>query len=941
MRFLVAFIVLVTIQNLFGQELIWESQIDSIPTLSSPRPIDLTGDGVLDIVIGGGTDGEYSSAGVMAFNGASGALLWQSPSRNELFGSPIFQDISGDGIDDIFITGREAQFLALNGVNGNVIWDFFPYGTNPSDSGWYNFYNPQKINDVNGDSYPDFLVTNGGDHTAPEWETNRPPGHVVVLSAIDGTILAEAVVPDSAETYCSPIICDLNNDGNQWVLFGTGGENLGGNFYACPLESILNNTMDDAIVLASDSLKGFIAPPSVVYNESENRFDIYILSYDGKLQKFSGSDFSEQWSFKYPNTESSAAPVIGNFTGGFAPDVFLTLFKGIAPSYSDFYQVMLDGADGSLKFIDSLGQINYSSGNAVDLNNDGRDEALASITYFQDGFFQHRIESIDFETNSVSNLTPHNAGVNLGSSPLLTDLDDDGSMDFVFANRNDSLNPVAWNGITIRRINLQTSMPNAGIAWGSYLGSLFDGSYNNESIFCGDNSVVSSSSISDVSCNGFSDGAITPNVTGTYPSYTYHWSNGMISPSISSLPEGTYTVHITDSLGCMEALDYVLSDPYEITYGAISSPTCPGGSDGNATLSSSGCPCMFSMCTFLWENGITTKPNDALVSGWNTVVISHTDGCIVEDSVFVPESIPVIDSIHIQNVSCFQEENGGLTVVMDSLYTPYNILWQNGSSSTYIDSLPAGLYGLWVEDSRGCTDSIILEVQQPDPLLLELTYDSLLCYPLVYSSLLIEANGGTTPYSYSLNQFNGNSFDGLTPGQYTVSVSDSNMCFKEEEIAIVQLEELSASFEVINASGEGSLDGVAIVTPQGGLPPYSYTWSTSQTDSIAVYLNPGWYTVLIADQNDCIFTDSLYIGIAHITEHDISDVLVYPNPTFGFVQLSDICDKIALFSHDGKWIASKQDSDFIDLSLLANGIYYLSLTKDGESMRKRIIRISN
>ncbi len=79
---------------------------------------------------------------------------------------------------------------------------------------------------------------------------------------------------------------------------------------------------------------------------------------------------------------------------------------------------MLDGADGSLKFIDSLGQINYSSGNAVDLNNDGRDEALASITYFQDGFFQHRIESIDFETNSVSNLTPNNAGVNLGSSPL-------------------------------------------------------------------------------------------------------------------------------------------------------------------------------------------------------------------------------------------------------------------------------------------------------------------------------------------------------------------------------------------------------------------------------------------------------------------------------------------------------------------------------------------
>ena len=53
--------------------------------------------------------------------------------------------------------------------------------------------------------------------------------------------------------------------------------------------------------------------------------------------------------------------------------------------------------------------------------------------------------------------------------------------------------------------------------------------------------------------------------------------------------------------------------------------------DGNAAMSSSGCPCMFSGCTFLWENGYTTKPNDSLHSGWNTVVVTHTDGCIVTD----------------------------------------------------------------------------------------------------------------------------------------------------------------------------------------------------------------------------------------------------------------------------------------------------------------------
>ena len=33
---------------------------------------------------------------------------------------------------------------------------------NPTDSGLLNFYNPQFIDDVDGDTYPDILVTNGG-----------------------------------------------------------------------------------------------------------------------------------------------------------------------------------------------------------------------------------------------------------------------------------------------------------------------------------------------------------------------------------------------------------------------------------------------------------------------------------------------------------------------------------------------------------------------------------------------------------------------------------------------------------------------------------------------------------------------------------------------------------------------------------------------------------
>ena len=943
MKNLISIVFLLSTHYISCQVLTWETFVDSIPTLSSPRPSDLNNDGVLDIVIGGGTEGEISNAGVMAFDGMNGSLLWKAPSRSELYGSPIFYDANGDGTEDVFITGREAQFLAFDGVSGSLLWDFFPYGTNPADSGWYNFYNPQFINDVNADSYQDLIVTNGGDYSAPEWETDRPPGHVLVLSSTDGEILAQAIVPDSAETYCSPIVCDLQNNGSQWVLFGTGGENLGGHFYACPLTSILDNNMNGSVILAADSLKGYIAPPSLVLNEATNTYDIYVLSYGGKLQKFSGSDFSEQWSFQHPDTESSAAPVIGNFTSDHTPDVFLTLFKGIAPSFSDFYQIMLDGSNGDLKFIDSLGQLNYASGNAIDLNNDGRDEAVTSLTYVTNGYFEHRLEKIDFTTNTASDLTPLGGGVNLGSTPLFTDLDQNGNVDLIYASRSDSLNPVAWNGIVVSRIDLGTPIPNSGIAWGSYLGSNYSGLYSNTAQFCGDNAVVASANIINPSCNGSSDGSVTVNVTGVVSPYVYHWTNGIYDASISGLDAGSYGVRVTDASGCYEDLIYNLIDPYEITYGAISSPTCIGGSDGSATMSSSGCPCMFSTCTFLWENGITTKPNDSLVSGWNSVVITHPDGCIVEDSVLISEPNAVIDSLLIQNVTCFQQDNGQVTLLMDSMHAPYNFLWFNGDTLNFVDALSAGTYNVWVQDARGCMDTLDIEINEPDLLVIESEFSEFLCAVSSDGMISFSAFGGTLPYSYQVNltSVDDTLLTNLSAGSYTIDAVDANSCQAGVTLEIIELDPLSASFETVPASGLETMDGIATVSPSGGLPPYTYSWSSLHVDPSAVYLNSAWYSVLITDSIGCTFEDSVFVGLAGLEGLNHFPFEAYPNPTTGDVYLSYSCEKIEVYSQEGKLIMIQQESDFIDLSSLVNGLYYLSLRNKHGIQQVPVVRISN
>ena len=66
----------------------WQTTINDISTFSSPRVCDLNQDGIKDIVLGAGLEGEPSPFGIFAFNGANGEILWQRYTRDQMYGSP-------------------------------------------------------------------------------------------------------------------------------------------------------------------------------------------------------------------------------------------------------------------------------------------------------------------------------------------------------------------------------------------------------------------------------------------------------------------------------------------------------------------------------------------------------------------------------------------------------------------------------------------------------------------------------------------------------------------------------------------------------------------------------------------------------------------------------------------------------------------------------------
>lgn len=933
---LFTFLVLIFISEANAQNLIWQNFTDSIPTLSSPRACDLNNDGIKDIVIGGGTDAQFSNNGIMAYNGLNGNLLWKRSSRNEVFGSAIFQDVNNDGISDVFISGRSAQMLCINGSNGQLIWDYFPYPVNPADSGLYNFYNPQFIPDVSGDNIPDILVSNGGDHAAPAWEINRPEGYLMVINAVSGALIAKAVVPDSAEIYCSPIVANIKNDGTLWILYGTGGETLGGSFWACRLSDLLGNSLQNSVELLHDNQIGYIAPASI-YKNLNGTYDIIVQSFGGKISRIKGSDFSLQWTANFAGCESSAAPVIGNFTGTSVPDVFAVLFKGsTGGGYSDFYQVMIDGENGNVVYRDSIGSLHFGSGNAIDLNNDGRDEVLASISSFNSGRFRHQLYAFDFVNGQTSSLTNVQTGLNLASTPLIEDIDNDSNLDLIYVVKKDSLDPSGWKGIYLNRMDLNIAEPLAGIAWGSYMGNKNNGIYNYSPQPCGTGAVIASAPQANPSCNGHSDGNITLNLTNPSLSHSFSWSNNKTTQNVTGLSAGVYQLRAVDSNGCYEDLTFYLNDPFIISYGGITPVACFADTNGAATLSSSGCQCMFSTCTFLWENGVTTKPNSSLSGGWNSVTITHTNGCVVVDSVYVPSTdltppaiiAPADIVVNADSGSCSASnvqlgnaqasDNCAIRAVVNDagqLSVGINtVIWtatdENGNTKsdiqlvTVLDAEAPQIQcpnNISINvNNAGCTANTSWSLPQ--------VIDNCDPNPLLTSNFVIGAAFpvGTTAVNY-------NSFD-----------SSGNQAFCSFTVTVVS--NLTASAQVNNNS---AID----LSVTGGTAPYSFQWSgpngfTGSSEDISG-LTSGVYNVTVTDANGCNFelNETVQNVSANLTITNDFEVKFYPNPAKNElnVELLDGAYELELFDALGRRLLNLSFSGEkykFDISTINPGVYY-------------------
>jgi gliding motility-associated-like protein len=364
------------------------------------------------------------------------------------------------------------------------------------------------------------------------------------------------------------------------------------------------------------------------------------------------------------------------------------------------------------------------------------------------------------------------------------------------------------------------------------------------------------------------------------PLYTIEWFQGATSlgtnDTISVCPaaQSTYTAQFTYTQ-CGATTPTVLTDnvvitpaPGQITASITPQQSTCGQANGSVAITASGGSGTLTYSSDNINFGSSNSFN-GLSSGNYTFYVQDQGGCTVSLPVQITDLSTLSVSVGtITPPLCNGSNDGTISVTATGGTQPYTFGLGTGTpqSNPLFSNLSAGNYTINIVDAQGCQVSLNAAVTEPTSIQLTEISSTISSCNLPNGGLEISASGGTSPYSYSLDNFatsqNSGLFSNLLALTYTVEAQDANGC--EAQINVVVNSDNSVILipgNSIPTSCFGTSDGELSVFTFGGPAPYQFSINNSAygVDSVFTNLSAGTYLLAVQDANGCIDTATMNV----------------------------------------------------------------------------------
>lgn len=380
--------------------------------------------------------------------------------------------------------------------------------------------------------------------------------------------------------------------------------------------------------------------------------------------------------------------------------------------------------------------------------------------------------------------------------------------------------------------------------------------------------------ITELVCNNDSNASISISVSGGTAPYNYLWNNSSTSKDRTNLTAGTYTLQVTDGASQTTTKSFVIDQPAEII---MNPPTgtnisCFNGNDGKIIAGSvSGGAGNFEYSI----DGGTYQPNNTfsnLSSGYYVISVRDSKGCTKTKNITLSEpSELILQTSSSTDVTCNRANNGSISVGSvaggNGGYS-YSIDGVNFQAGTTFSNLSGGNYTITVKDSKACTTTESIIVNEPSSLNLQPSSSTDVSCQGASNGTITAGNvsGGNSGYSYSINGTSfqtGNKFTNLPGGNYTLTVKDSKGCTTSEDIEVAEpaaLNMQAAEITPVTCYGEAN-GSINVGTVSGGNDGYQYSidGTNFQTSNTFNNLKAANYTILVRDSKGCQLTNSVEI----------------------------------------------------------------------------------